>query len=291
MKTLSSIIGNSQKLDGGAMFGHVPKALWSKWLTPDEKNRVTLATRALLIQENDKNILLETGIGAFFEPSLSERYGVEEKNHVLLDSLKKLNLSDSNIDIVILSHLHFDHAGGLLSAWEEDKEPTLLFPNAKFLVSKDAWDRACNPHERDKASFVNKINESLKASGRLVIIDNKHSKILSNDYSFLITNGHTPGLMHTVIKANDGPIIFASDLIPGSHWVHLPVGMGYDRLAETLLDEKKDMLEWALANNARLFFTHDKDIAMAYVAKDKSGKFIITKEIHDFTKLLEKTTS
>jgi len=285
MKSLSSIIGNSQKLDGGAMFGHVPKALWSKWLTPDENNRITLATRALLIQENDQNILVETGIGAFFEPTMSERYGIEEKNHVLLDSLKKLNLSDSDIDIVILSHLHFDHAGGILSAWEENKEPTLLFPNAKFLVSKDGWERACNPHERDKASFVNKINESLKSSGRIVIINDKHSKILSDDYSFFITHGHTKGLLHTVIKTKDGPIIFASDLIPGAPWVHLPVGMGYDREAETLLNEKKELLEWALANNARLFFTHDKEIAMAYVAKDKSGKFTITKETNDFTRL------
>src|SRR5690348_10834848 len=122
MRFFTSLMGNSQKLDGGAMFGHVPKAVWSKWITPDEKNRIPLVCRALLIQEENKNILLETGVGAFFDPSLRDRYGVEEPHHVLLDSLKQAGLSDSDIDIVILSHLHFDHAGGLLAQWKKDEE-------------------------------------------------------------------------------------------------------------------------------------------------------------------------
>lgn len=285
MKYLTSIIGNSQKLDGGAMFGHVPKAVWNKWMEPDEKNRVSLACRALLIQEENKNILLETGIGAFFDPALRERFGVEETNHVLLDSLKKVGLNDSDIDVVILSHLHFDHAGGLLSAWHPNKKQTLLFPNAQFLVSKEAWERASQPHTRDRASFIPELNEMLSSSGRLLVIDSEHCSLLGDSYRFLITHGHTPGLMHTIIETSDGPIFFASDLIPGSHWVHLPVGMGYDRLAELLLDEKKEMLEWVIQNNARIFFTHDQHIAMSNVSLDKSGKFALVNSTEDFLRL------
>ncbi len=275
MRRLIAIKGNSQKLDGGAMFGHVPKAVWSQWLTPDEKNRVTLACRALLIQEGNKNILLETGIGAFFEPALRERYGVEESHSVLLESLNQIGLSDRDIDIVIISHLHFDHAGGLLSAWKDNQPPSLLFPHARFLVGREAWKRANQPHLRDRASFIPVLNDLLQASNRLVIVENEQCEWLGNDYHFVYTHGHTPGLMHTIIDMpNEGPVIFASDLIPGSHWVHLPISMGYDRSAELLIDEKRKILEFAVANHARLFYTHDPLIAMSRVAQDKSGKYV-----------------
>jgi len=286
MRMLTSIIGNSQKLDGGAMFGHVPKSLWGKWFPADIKNRIPLACRALLIQEKDRNILLETGVGAFFDPSLRDRYGVEEDNHVLLDSLKKCGLSDSDIHVVILSHLHFDHAGGLLSAWKKDKKPDLLFPNANYLVSKNAWERACHPHLRDKASFIPQLNDLLHQSGRLVVIEGEKCDLLGDDYQFMFTNGHTPGLMHTVIDMPEGEaVIFASDLIPGAHWIHLPVGMGYDRLAEVLIDEKKAMLEFAIMKNARLFFTHDPYIAMSKVQCDDAGKYTSVREEKDFFRI------
>src|SRR5687768_11609463 len=125
---LWSIIGNSQKLDGGAMFGNAPRAMWAKWLEPDAENRIPLACRALLVEGlNGRRVLFETGIGAFFEPKLRERYGVVEDRHVLLDSLANAGFSDADIDAVVLSHLHFDHAGGLLAPWEAGKPARLLF--------------------------------------------------------------------------------------------------------------------------------------------------------------------
>lgn len=275
MRRLISVQGNSQKLDGGAMFGHVPKAVWSKWMAPDEKNRISLACRGLLVQDRGKNILLETGVGAFFEPELRDRYGVEEEHHVLLASLASLGLSDADIDIVILSHLHFDHAGGLLSTWKKDEACTLLFPNARYLVSKQAWRRAVNPHIRDRASFIPQMNELLMNSQRLVLIEEEKSSWLGTGYRFMFSHGHTPGLMHTVIDTDEGPVIFASDLIPGSAWVHLPVGMGYDRSAELLSDEKQTMLEFAVANEARLFYTHDPKMAMSRVSRDQAGKYTV----------------
>jgi glyoxylase-like metal-dependent hydrolase (beta-lactamase superfamily II) len=274
MKHLFPLTGNSQKLDGGAMFGHVPKPLWSKWLTPDDKNRINLACRALLIQEENRNILLETGIGAFFEPNMRERYGVYESEHLLLNSLKQVGLTHADIDVVILSHLHFDHAGGLLTSWEADKAPALLFPNAEFVVSKIGYERACHPHVRDKASFIPGLQEMLHDSKRLVIVNEATLPLLGDDYYFMYSNGHTPGLLHTVVKDKAfDPVIFASDLIPGTPWVHLPVTMGYDRSPELLIEEKRDMLDYAIAENARLFYTHDPAVAMSYVKKDESGKY------------------
>lgn len=271
---LIPIMGNSQKLDGGAMFGHVPRAVWSAWFSPDEKNRITLACRALLIKEKNRNILLETGIGLFFPPHLRERYGVFEGEHVLLESLKQIGLTDKDIDIVILSHLHFDHAGGLLSPYQEGEALKLLFPNAHYIVSQDAWSRAQHPHVRDKASFIPELNELLLASARLVLVSDIHHELLGKDYSFMYTQGHTPGLLHTMIHIpEDHPVIFASDLIPGAHWVHLPITMGYDRAAELIIEEKKAMLELARRENAKLFYTHDPHCAMSLVKVDQSGKY------------------
>lgn len=271
---LTAIQGNTQKLDGGAMFGHVPKAVWQQWMPSDEQNRISLACRALLVQDGNKTILLETGIGAFFEPGLRERYGVVESQHVLLDSLREEGLSHEDIDLVILSHLHFDHAGGLLSAWQAQQSPTLLFPNARYLVSKTGWERACHPHVRDRASFIPELPTLLTASGRLEIIDSDKSALLGDAFRFTQSHGHTPGLLHTTVNVpNNDPIIFASDLIPGTCWVHLPVGMGYDRSAELLLEEKRAMLDEAIKQSMRLFYTHDPVTAVSYVQQEK-GKYV-----------------
>ena len=136
---LWSIEGNRQRLDGGAMFGNVPQALWSRWFSPDTQNRIDLACRALLIRDDDgRLILLETGISAFFEPKLKARFGVTSDTHVLLENLGAINVSPDEIDIVVLSHLHFDHAGGLLTPWSADSPYSLCFPKAQFLVSEKA---------------------------------------------------------------------------------------------------------------------------------------------------------
>ena len=273
MKQLYSILSNSQKLDGGAMFGNAPKALWSRWTSTDDANRIDLACRCLLVIDGKRKILFETGIGAFFEPKYAERYGVQGRGHVLLTNLNRMNISDADIDVVVLSHLHFDHAGGLLTAWEEDVPPKLLFPNAKFLVGQKHWERANNPHARDKASFVPDIQRLLEESGRLELVKAEFSATLGLDYKFHYSDGHTPGLMLTEIKSPEGPILFASDLIPGRAWVHRSITMGYDRFPEQLIDEKVTMLSKLVRNNGRVFFTHDSEIAMSRVVIDDKGRF------------------
>ena len=272
---LWSILGNSQRLDGGAMFGNVPRAMWEKWVPPDADNRIPLACRALLVDGLDgRTVLFETGIGAFFEPKLRERYGVVEDRHVLLESLAAAGFAHEDIDAVVISHLHFDHAGGLLSAWQEGREPELLFPNATFIIGREAWQRALEPHPRDRASFIPGLTSLLQASGRLELVDGEHSPTLGPRVRFHYSNGHTPGLMLAEVgPADGGGVVFCADLIPGRPWVHLPVTMGYDRAPELLIDEKRQFLEDKLARGVRLYFTHDTACALADVTRDERGRF------------------
>ena len=240
---LWSIQGNSQRLDGGAMFGNAPRAMWEKWIAPDTENRIPLACRALLVEGlNGRTVLFETGIGAFFEPKLRERYGVVESRH---------------------------------------GEPArLLFPNATYVVGEECWQRALDPHPRDRASFIQELQPLLEKSGRLERVQGARSPTLGMQVRFIYSNGHTPGLMLSEITPEDGAggVVFCADLIPGRPWVHLPVTMGYDRNPELLIDEKKAFLEDKLARDVRLFFTHDTGCAVARVTRDAKGRFSTTDE-------------
>jgi glyoxylase-like metal-dependent hydrolase (beta-lactamase superfamily II) len=273
-RRLFSVLGNTQKLDGGAMFGNAPRAMWSRWARTDEENRIDLACRALLVVEPDRTLLFETGIGAFFEPKLRERFGVQEAHHVLLDNLAALGFAHEKIDVVVLSHLHFDHAGGLLAQWQENESASLLFPKARFVVGKTAWERANKPHPRDRASFIPELQTLLEESGRLEIVDGEQSEVLGPDFRLHRSDGHTPGMLLTEIPSALGPIVFAGDLVPGTAWVRRAITMGYDRFPELLIDEKGRLLDDLVERGGRLFYTHDPEFSASALGRDERGRVI-----------------
>jgi glyoxylase-like metal-dependent hydrolase (beta-lactamase superfamily II) len=151
-----------------------------------------------------------------------------------------------------------------------------LFPRARYIVSKRAWERARAPHPRDRASYIPELPELLSRSGRLEIVDRPHSTMLGPSVRFDFSDGHTPGLALAEI-GGEGGVVFCSDLIPGRPWVHLPVTMGYDRYPELLIDEKRRFLEDKIARGVRLFFTHDLDCAVATPVRD-GERFGVTAE-------------
>lgn len=266
---ITSVEGNRQKLDGGAMFGNAPKPLWERWIAADDRNRIDLACRCMLLEVDGRKILCETGIGAFFEPKMADRFGVQSpERHLLRENLQDLNIDESDIDICILSHLHFDHAGGLLPTYAdiEAGKTDLLFPNAKYVTSKAAWDRAVEPHSRDKASFIPLLIEQLKNSGRLVLIDEADGKHdLGDRFGFYFSHGHTPGQMHTVFRGDQKSVVFCGDLIPGAPWAHLPITMGYDRYPEMLIEEKQRLYQKMDGIDWLAFYTHDPHVCASEV--------------------------
>jgi glyoxylase-like metal-dependent hydrolase (beta-lactamase superfamily II) len=276
MFRVDSIDGNSQALDGGAMFGNCPRPIWESWASPDTSNRIRLACRALLIRDGERNVLLETGVGSFLDPKLRERYGVMEPTHVLLQSLKALGLEHDDIDVVVLSHLHFDHAGGLFAPYEAGAPARLLFPRATFVVGRPAWDRARRPHLRDRASFIPELVELLEKSNQVEIIEQSSAVLPEDIYRFSFSNGHTPGMTMTTVRSPFGPITFVSDLMPGTPWVHLPITMGYDRYPELLVDEKRAVLDRIIGDDGWIFYTHDPKVAISKVGRTESGRYAPT---------------
>lgn len=274
MMQVSSIEGNTQWLDGGAMFGNAPRALWQRWAEPDAQGRIALSCRCFLVETDERKVLIETGVGAFFSPSKKERYGVVESAHKLVESLDARGVSRSDIDVVILSHLHFDHAGGLLSAYDPAREPSLIFPRAQFVVGSEAWRRAQMPHQRDRASFIEVLPRLLEESGRLTIVsaDQSASDFLGDGITFFESHGHTPGMLLPILHGASKKAVFCADLVPGTAWVHAPLSMGYDRFPERLVDEKVE-LYGQLGTGTWLLFTHDPKVAAGQLIRDDHGKY------------------
>jgi glyoxylase-like metal-dependent hydrolase (beta-lactamase superfamily II) len=242
------------RLDGGAMFGVVPKPLWSKTNPADERNRIDMCMRALLLVSDEKKILIDNGAGNEMGDKLNDIYGIDYTKYSLDKSLNKAGLKTADITDVILTHLHFDHCGGS-TYYDDNKELKLTFPNATYHLQKKHWDWANNPTERDKASFFKDDFIPIQKAGQLNIID---SEILFDEQIKLhIINGHT--ISQQMVSISDGTktLLYPADLLPLTTHVNIPYIMGYDLFPLTTLEEKKKYLPKIAEEKWYVFFEHD----------------------------------
>ena len=242
------------KLDGGAMFGVVPKVLWSKTNPADSKNLCSWAMRSLLIEDGNKLILIDNGIGDKQDDKFLKHYYLHGDSS-LSKSLKKLGFCFDDITDVFLTHLHFDHCGGSVK-WNKDKTNfELTFKNARYWSNSLHWQWAKFPNTREKASFLKDNILPIEQSGHLFFVD-KVKEGWSN-FDILQVNGHTEAQMIPHIKYKDTVIVFAADLLPSIGHIPLPYVMGYDTRPLLTLSEKKDFLDKAAKHNYVIFLQHD----------------------------------
>jgi len=273
---LSIIESGFFSLDGGAMFGIIPKQLWQKTNTPDEINRVRLATRHLILESESKKIIIDTGMGNKWDEKFRNIYAIDEK--LSLNSSLALNgLEAEQITDVILTHLHFDHIGGSTASINGKLETA--FPNAKYYVQKQNFDWAMNPADRDKGSYIKENFQPLFEAGLLNFING--NEMFDDEVEFIVINGHTFG--QQMVKISDGinTFLFCADLMPFVSHIPLPYIMGYDLQPLVTLEEKKKYLKLALDENWKLFFGHDPEIAFATVKKIGEG-YIVDKKFRTF---------
>lgn len=266
------------KLDGGAMFGVVPKKLWSKQLPPDDNNLCTWALRCLLVESGDRLILIDNGLGDKQDAKFFGHY--EPHGAATLDgSLRKAGFTPDDITDVFLTHLHFDHCGGSVK-WNRARdgyEPA--FRNARYWSNEHHWEWATKPNAREKASFLKENILPIEESGQLEFVDigrrsNEENCYIRNifpDIDVFLVNGHTDAMMIPHIRYKGRTLVFMADLLPSVHHIPIPWVMGYDTRPLLTLDEKNDFLEMAVKNDYVLFFEHDARHECATVQRTDKG--------------------
>ncbi len=267
-----SLSDGTFKLDGGAMFGIVPKVLWEKKVTADEKNRVICGLNPLLIKTGNKNILVDTGIGDKGDKKFCEIYVINKENN-LMKSLSNLNISSTDIDIVINTHLHFDHAGGN-TVIDENGKIVPTFSNAKYFIQKGEWDDAVNASDRTKGSYFKENYLPLMEYKRVEFLYDE--EMIEDGIKVVKTSGHNRNHQSVMIECQGEKAFYLGDLVPTIS--HLPIawGMGFDLFPEESVEMKKKILSQALAEKWLLIFEHDVMVRMGYL-KMVNGKMEIEK--------------
>jgi len=261
------------KLDGGAMFGVVPKVLWQKTNPSDSNNLIDMALRCMLIEDGNKLILIDTGTGnKQSDKFFSYYFPFGEVD--LGDSLAKLGFHKNDITDVFLTHLHFDHCGGSIQ-WNKEKtgyEPA--FKNARFWSNENHWNWAVHPNARERASFLKENINPIEESGQLnFIVQNEHTDLTRSNLGFdiLFADGHTEKQMIPHIKYQGKTLVFMADLLPTVGHIPLPYVMGYDTRPLLTLEEKGDFLNKAADNNYYLFLEHDAKNEICTVKRTEKG--------------------
>lgn len=263
---LTSIPTGNFKLDGGAMFGVVPKSLWQKSYPADENNMINMALRCLLFETDDQKIIIDTGIGTKQDAKFFGHYHLSGDD-TLEKSLLNAGLKPEDITDVILTHLHFDHCGGTVKRNGENFE--LTFPNATHWISESQWEWATQPNRREKASFLTENFIPIMQSGKLRLF--KDSFHFSEDIFIKLYNGHTEGQAIPFVKYNGKTIVYMADLIPTASHLPLPYIMAYDTRPLISLTEKEDFLNEAVEKDYILFFEHDFYHEACTLARGEKG--------------------
>jgi glyoxylase-like metal-dependent hydrolase (beta-lactamase superfamily II) len=259
------------KLDGGAMFGVVPKSIWNKLNPPDDNNMCSWALRCLLIQDGNRLMLVDNGMGDKQDAKFFGHYYLHGDD-TLDRSLAKHGFTKEDITDVFLSHLHFDHCGGSIKREGEKLVPA--FKNATYWSNEAHWKCATQPNEREKASFLKENILPIQESGQLKFIDppngNKSNGIIPG-MSVLFVNGHTDAMMLPTFEFKGRTVVFMADLLPSMAHIPLPYVMAYDMFPLTTLQEKKSFLNEALNNDYVLFFEHDRETECCTLQQTEKG--------------------
>lgn len=264
------------KLDGGGMYGIIPKPLWNKVHPADEHNRVDLALRLWVLQKEDKVVVVDTGIGDYHDEKFNNLFDVRSDTSPLEQALNNLGLNCNEVTDLIISHLHFDHVGGLGVKNNKD-EWQLAFPNANCHLHQKHWDYSKEATQRDKGSFHSKNFEPLlelyKKAGKLITYNDEGGTLKgleSLELQYIVSFGHTPWLLHPFNKE----MIYMADLVPTSNHIHIPWVMGYDISPGTTTKDKEKFLPFIHEKNLTMIFEHDPVYWGAKLTKDDRGRLV-----------------
>ncbi len=256
------------KLDGGAMFGVVPKAIWNKQNPADENNMIKLAMRCLLVEDGNRLILIDNGIGNKQDDKFFSHYFLHGDDS-LEKSLNKKGFSFGDVTDMVLTHLHFDHCGGSIK-WNNDHTKfETTFPNASYWIAEDHWNEMLAPNPREKASFLKENIFPIQESGQLKLL--KHGEKIHDAIDIIYSNGHSQSMMHPVINYNGKKVIYLADMIPTQAHIPVPYVMGYDVRPLETMSEKSSILKEAADKNHVLFFEHDPFSEACLVEQTEKG--------------------
>jgi methylmalonyl-CoA epimerase len=254
-------------LDGGAMFGVVPRTLWEKRLPPDDSNRIPLTTRPLIVRNGKDTMIIDAGVGDKMDPKSAQIYQLDRRYH-LDHALAEAGVSAEDITIALASHLHFDHVGAF-TALDKNGRVVPRFPNAKYIAHRGEWEDATHPHERNRGSYLQENFVPLKDAGVLTLVDDGAEIIPGVKYRH--SGGHTPNHQVVMIESGGRTAAFTADMYPTSAHISDPWVMGYDLLPVDTLTFKRGFAKEAIERGYLLFFEHDPSMAAGYL-REKDGK-------------------
>jgi glyoxylase-like metal-dependent hydrolase (beta-lactamase superfamily II) len=268
---LTPLLDGRFRLDGGAMFGVVPKPLWSRHAPADDRNRISLGMRPLLVRrEGAPVMIIDAGVGAKMDPKSVDIYAIDRATN-LESSLRDAGLAPSDVRVVLASHLHFDHAGGF-TAFDESGTVVPAFPNARYVINRGEWEDATHPHERNRASYFAENFVPLRDAG--VVDFSEDDATIADGVRVRRTGGHTRFHQIVYIESEGRTAVFAADLMPTRAHVDAPWIMGYDLYPMETLEFKRAFVREAIDREYLIFFEHDPEIAAGYIREKDGRKYV-----------------